>query len=46
MPRRKRNWIDLGGPIRICFPELPANTSAASREVPDFLTEPYEKLGP
>jgi len=23
-------------PIRICFPELPANTSAASREVPDF----------
>jgi len=24
------------GPIRICFPELPDNTSAAPREVPDF----------
>jgi hypothetical protein len=27
---------DTFGPIRICFPELPANTSAAPREAPDF----------
>ena len=27
---------NAGMPIRICFPELPANTSAGPREVLDF----------
>jgi hypothetical protein len=46
MPHPGRDWPFACMPIRICFPELPANTSAASRdlssvasakeEVPDF----------
>jgi len=32
--------------IRICFPELPANTSAASREVPDFRLNHTRNPGP
>ena len=37
---RAMQWLGISYsswlPIRICFPELPDNTSAAPREVPDF----------
>ena len=53
-----RNFLDSKTemPIRICFPELPNNTSAWPGDMsrrslgeggsPRFLTEPYEKPGP